>query len=409
MTHTGSLWSPRTEVELSTALDNGLLEETHYLDLKRTLDPRKSANGKIACDIAAFALDGGIIVIGIDEDEQGALSLWPIELAGLPERIESIAATAVHEAVQVTTTRIDAARKPGFGYLIVHIPQSPRAPHMVDGRYYGRGDKKNRVLPQEEVLRLHQRRLGGRSDIIANTHRAIAELGPRKGRNSILAILAEPLGAPDDLLVPLTDPADWHEGVLQLVRSAAKPEHGGYSPTLADASGFGRRANAVALTTGMYNGRWQGEQKAAELSFHEDGSLLLASERAVETLTFTHVAPQPPPTEVIFETLIIGNTDLLVRVAAQVAERYGFTGTWRIGLVITGLRGAQSWTLANRDFGREGSIFTAETYERATEATLLDLTRDPRAVAESLVAPLLRSIAAHHAWRSYFNPDAADS
>ncbi|WP_309231880.1 ATP-binding protein [Nocardia sp. SYP-A9097] len=409
-TTTGPLWDPRTEEDLRAALDHGLLEETHYLDLKRTVDPGKSANRKIAADIASFALDGGTIVIGVDEGADGAtLSLWPVELAGLPERIESIAATVVHEPVRISTTRIPAAGKPGQGYLVVRILQSPRAPHMVEGRYYGRGDKENRVLSQEEVLRLHERRLAGRTDILAETHRAIEELGPR-GNTSILVILAEPIGAPDDLLVPLTESGSWQSTVLSLVQQAALSEHREYAPTLAEAGSFGRRANAVAITTGMHDGaRFEaGTNRAAEIAFHENGSLLLASERAVEIQTFPHVNPTTPDVEVVFETLILGHTLLMMRLAALVSQTFGFSGTWRIGLVVTGLRGTRSFTLCARRFGHDGAVYTADSYQRATEATLLDLTAEPRTVVKALVAPLLRSLDAHHAWETYFTEPADD-
>ncbi|MGY1893806.1 helix-turn-helix domain-containing protein [Nocardia gipuzkoensis] len=337
----------------------------------------------------------------------GLPRLQPIDLTGLPERVETIARTAVHEPVQVTSTRITAADSaPGYGYLVVHVPQSPRAPHMADGRFYGRGDKTNRVLPQEEVLRLHERRLRERGDIIAETHRAIEGLGTRQGRDSILAILAEPLGADEDLLVPLAAAGNWQHEILQLLQSALQPSHRRYAPNFADSPGFGRRAGGVSVTTGMYNGRrWEGEDRAAEITLHENGSLLLASERAVWTYE-SRVQPPRPSAEVIFETLIIGHLDLLIRLVARVADKYGFTGSWRFGIVITGLNGARSLTL-DEGWGPEGPPYTATTYERATTASLLDLTTNPRAVTETLVASLLRSIGSYPRWETFFtHPDS---
>jgi predicted HTH transcriptional regulator len=124
----------------------------------------KSANKNFANDIAAFSLDGGVILIGIDEDSMPP-SLHPVDLAGLAERVEQIAATAVDEGVVVITTEIHAADKPGHGYLVVQIPVSPRAPHMADDKYYGRGDKTNRVLSHAEVFLLHERRVAEQRDI----------------------------------------------------------------------------------------------------------------------------------------------------------------------------------------------------------------------------------------------------
>jgi hypothetical protein len=37
----------------------------------------------------------------------------------------------------------------------VEVPPSPLAPHMVDGRYHGRGDSVKRVLTDTGIERLH--------------------------------------------------------------------------------------------------------------------------------------------------------------------------------------------------------------------------------------------------------------
>lgn len=57
-----------TEGDLDQAAANGTLEETHYLDLKRELPTGTSAIKDIAKDIAAFSEDGGLTIIGVDEE-----------------------------------------------------------------------------------------------------------------------------------------------------------------------------------------------------------------------------------------------------------------------------------------------------------------------------------------------------
>ncbi|WP_407984065.1 helix-turn-helix domain-containing protein [Prescottella defluvii] len=69
MTSPDLLSSPRTESELQSALTGGLLEETHYLDLKREISPGKSGSKGIGKDLAAFAVDGGMILIGVEEND----------------------------------------------------------------------------------------------------------------------------------------------------------------------------------------------------------------------------------------------------------------------------------------------------------------------------------------------------
>ncbi|PXX60402.1 hypothetical protein DFR70_110244 [Nocardia tenerifensis] len=393
MSAAGPFWNPRTEDELRRAVADGLLEETHTLDIKRELERGKSANKKLGCDIAAFSLDGGIIVIGVDEDTDPPC-MWPVELDGLAERIENIAATLVREPVHVRTTAIPAHGQPGKGYLLVHIAPSPRAPHMVDGRYYGRGDKTNIVLDYADVLRLHEHQLAKQKDILPEIHQAITNLGERKRLNSILGILAEPLGAPRDLLLPVTEDRNWSTTIGDLVRSTSVQHNRDYSPNFYDASSFERTANGVAVKT-MYEGQgWNGDGRTALLEFHETGRLFMASEGAV------FPADQRHDSNMVFETLILGHTDLLVRLAAAISQTYGLAGTWRFGLVLTGLRTARSYTLA-LSIGGRGPAYTESVYEQATDAALLDLANDHTETVKALVGRLLRGLGSHHRCESF--------
>ncbi|MFL0243239.1 helix-turn-helix domain-containing protein [Mycobacterium sp. SMC-18] len=394
-------WDPRTEQELAHCARNGLLEETHRLDIKRELESGNSANKKLANDIAAFALDGGIIVIGVDEDTSPP-SLSPVALDGLAERIEQIARMRVEEAVQIRTTEIESTTRPGHGYLVVHIPVSPRAPHMADGRYYGRGDKTNRVLSNTEVVRLLDRRLADRRDLRAEASAIRTDL---VGADAPLFVaVADPLGAPEEMLVALTEDPQWPSTAIELIHAAVTREHQQYAPTLAQAGGFARRADGVAVTTGMANGaRFEGKEYAAEVVFTESGRLILASERAVATWSFGNVMPPPPDASVVFEALILGHLSLLARLAAAVSRRWGFTGSWRLALSMNGLRGAQSLTLAEERFGERGTVYTADLYERVTEASLEDLGDNPQQIVAALASPLLRSVGSYPRWANHLN------
>lgn len=400
------MWEPRSESDLRSAAAAGLLEETHHLDLKRQLDQGTSATKGLAKDIAAFALDGGLILIGVDEDTSPP-GLWPVPLSGLPERVEQIATMGIDEPVRIRTTVIESETHPGQGYLAVHIPPSPRAPHMAGGKYYGRGDKTNRVLTHTEVLRLHEHQLNSSHDVVAAARGALAKVSTSH-EHPLLALVAQPLGAPNDLLTPLSESSTWQETVLTLTQTAlASTIHHQYEPCLVSSSGFDRRPGGVAITTGMYNGRrFENDDHSAELVFAEDGQLTLLSERAISTMRFEHVFPEPPSAKVVFEELIIGHIDLLSRVAAAVSKQWGFHGSWRFGLAMNGMTGARSWATAQRRFGdRGGPTYTDTDYERATEVTLLDLTADPQSVARALVGQLLRSIGSADTMSKWLKPD----
>lgn len=165
----GVIWTPRTEAELSAAIANGELNESHTLDFKRELGSSDGAKKDFAKDVAAFSVDGGTILIGVDEGPPVTVS--PVNLAGLPERVEQIAAMRVDEGVMVETTAIEIPSGSGKGVLVVNIPASPRAPHMAGGRYYGRGDKTNYQMSHAEVLRRHAQLVQMRHDVLASIHR----------------------------------------------------------------------------------------------------------------------------------------------------------------------------------------------------------------------------------------------
>jgi hypothetical protein len=276
---------------------------------------------------------------------------------------------------------------------------------MADGRYYGRGDKTNRVLSNTEVVRLLDRRLADRRDLRVEARSIRTELVDDA---PLLVVLADPLGAREDMLVSLTETTQWQEPVLQLVHSVTGPDQHKYAPTLAQASGFARRPGGVALTTGMHTGqRFAGSDSAAEIVLQESGRLILASERAVTTLSFQgRVFPPPPDATVVFEELIVGSASLLARLAAAVSHRWGYTGSWRFALSMNGLRDSRSGIIADRSFGDTGPIYTEDIYERATEASLNDLDESPDQVVAALTAPLLRSLGSYPAWENRLKQEA---
>jgi hypothetical protein len=378
-----AVWPPRTEEKLRHAAENGTLGESHTLDIKRELKGGDSGNREIAKDIAAFSLYGEVITIGVDE-KTSPPSLHPIELAGLSERIAQVAATRVDEAVIVTTTPIELSSDPGNGFLVVEVPASPRAPHMADGKYYGRADKTNRVLPHAEVLRLHEQQVQQNRDIVAEARETLDRLQTEISfRSAPLLSLAKPLGAHENLLMGLSVSTNWRSEVAQLVNDATVFGHQHFAPSLRNPTGFARRPHGIAATTRMGDGqRFGGSTDAAEITLHEDGTLLLISERAV---VYPHAESAPN----VLENLSVGHTELVVRLAALVSG-YGFAGSWRFAIAVVGLRGSCSYS-SGYSYD-DLPIYTETRYEQATTATLAELKRSPESVVHALISPLLRSL-----------------
>jgi hypothetical protein len=132
-------WLPESEGDLRAALVSGVLSEGHFFDAKQELAPMAKGSRRLAEDVASFAVDGGLIVAGVAEDKAtGNFELRPVPLAGLAERVDQIARSVVDPPLQVWCVDVPAEVGGGLGYLLITVPASALAPHMVDGKYRGR-------------------------------------------------------------------------------------------------------------------------------------------------------------------------------------------------------------------------------------------------------------------------------
>ncbi|MFP8959027.1 DEAD/DEAH box helicase family protein [Streptomyces nanhaiensis] len=291
-------WAPKTEADLRAALEQGLIGESHHLDAKEALAAGKSSNKELARDLASFAVDGGTLLIGVAEDtEHRTLTLAPQPLAGLAERVENIARTLPDPPLPVLTDPIPCESDPARGYLIVHIPPSPAAPHMVDGRYFGRGDKTKHPLADADVVRLHQRRRTAEDDALALLREEIGR-DPLAGAGdqSHLFLLAQPAAGRRDMLLELTSDPNWNTRLWHF-QNAATPgletllRDVQAAPGLTHATNGHRRARGVAKASPAlgegrtYNAPRDGhDPDVIEVQVFEDGGLRLFSSRLSDQL-----------------------------------------------------------------------------------------------------------------------------
>ena len=89
-------WRPQSLADLQSFIGNGHGED-HYREFKEQLQPR---NDRLARQLAGFAVDGGDIYYGVAESGTG-FEIVPLELAGLPERVEQIAQARVSPPVLI--------------------------------------------------------------------------------------------------------------------------------------------------------------------------------------------------------------------------------------------------------------------------------------------------------------------
>jgi hypothetical protein len=199
------MWIPESEQEILAAIEARGLTESATFDAKAAL-PTRGRSKDLAVDVAAMANDGGTLLYGVGEDDHGRPMVPnPFELAGAAERVDQIVSTSISESPVIEVRSIRKGDDPDLGYLVVAVPQSPRAPHMVvvggDHRYYGRSATGNVRLSEGDVARLYERRRRWEVDRNALLERAIdnAPVGPHS-ELAYLHLVARPVVPDEDLL-----------------------------------------------------------------------------------------------------------------------------------------------------------------------------------------------------------------
>lgn len=383
-------WLPHTEEELQQAAKHGTLIENHTLDLKRELKGGESGNKEIAKDIAAFSIDGGLVIIGVDEATNPP-SLHPVPLDGLRERVEQVGLTRVDRPVTVTTTAIPSTASPAEGYVLVEIPVSPHPPHMADNKYYARGDSTNHPLSDAEVLRWHERTLTEQQDIVRDVRDTLEEIrGGTPNPPVNLLFMARPLGSRGDLLAELFASTSWKQDIGQILLGASSGGHQEFVQSLKNPTQLTPTADGLAAVVDhTIAGQDAPGVKRAQIVFEESGKLMLTSGGLIRALP----GSASPVRYGIRETVLLGHADLIVRAAAAVSG-YGFNGIWQFAVAANTLGKAQSYTLGSSGklWDDETPRYTRATYERATTASLRDIADSPQAVVRALARPLLQSL-----------------
>jgi hypothetical protein len=400
---TARRWAPATWADIVTAATAGLLDESHWVDLKREIPSTRGSNAELARDLASFAVDGGLLVIGVDEDGLGrADQVVGTDLAGLPERIDAVARSRIDPPLVVRShPPLENPARPETGCLLVEVPPSSRAPHMVDHTYYGRGDRGKIKLSDPQVREIVERRLLGQADLSALLD-DLEMLDPIPNRservNGRLMLIVHPVAARDDALVQLSTAAAVTELNAAVQRAVAARGTGSeFSPDLTPGP-WHRRSDGIACLRGVSETGNVREDSFLELTVREDGAIALICGRGTsQTRSPWHsfgVADEPAPFRVVFPELVLGLVHGTVAFAADLAnEHSGYQGQWQIGLRLTGLAGTFAFEYVNVGDTDVVQPYNRDTFQRSTTAHTVELTDHAASVTERLVAPLLRGLA----------------
>ena len=391
-------WSPVTEHDLASAVTAGLLEETHYLELKRELESGKTKNREHARDLASFAIDGGTILVGIQEDKSaGVLTLAPQPLQGLRERIESIARTIPDPPLSIITRVVPSVADAAAGYLVVHVPPSASAPHMVDNRYLGRGDSAKYYLSDAEVLRLHERRRQQEGDALIMIGQEFARdpVPEAEQQQAHLFVLAEPLAPRPEMflsqlhqqgLLGLVARGAWGDATTRALGPGEK-----FNPELSAASQYARRAAGAALSTyGLKSDRSldspsSGWEDIVELEVSEDGAIRIMMGRLSDALP----RDGAESTQYLFDAAAVIYVRRMMGLVLEVAGQTGYFGGWALAVGATGLRGLSAYDPSGWALTQS---FEDDTYKRATLASYADLVAQPGSLTDRLLGRFLRKL-----------------
>ena len=383
-------WQPGSIDNVRTATIDGTLTERHWLDVKQEVGPGANANKELARDLASFANDGGAYIVGVAEDKQaGSLSVAPLALAGLAERIEQVALSRCDPPLYVICHPLQDENDPGKGVLLIEVPPSPMAPHMVDGEYFGRGDKTKYRLADAEVATLHTRRTARRLNGEEMIAREI-ERSPITSTDQTLAhlfLVAKPLASPADLLTPLVEkPHRLLEEIRKINR--AIPDSSAFTPNLDYAAVVEPRPQGAGLhTQEIVARRFRPESGGSEyqqidLEVADDGTLIL----------FFGGASTPGNAGEYLQTeAVVGLTRGLVAIAGGLGAQAGYAGRWLLAMGLTNMQGR----LAGAAYGSisfRPLPYSERNYVQATEAVTAELLSRPGAVTSRLVRRVLRAL-----------------
>lgn len=378
--------SIRTEAELSAALESGTLGEGDRLDFKRQLTAGDRGTKDTAVDMASFAIDGGIIVVGVTPGRPPDLA--PVALKGQRERVEQIARNRIDPPLRVEVLEIPTEDSPEEGYLVLTVPASPQAPHAVDRVFRGRHGTTNVQLTAAEVRAIHERQHVDRA-AIADEMAAFAARDPFPPERQALGrlyLIGRPV-TPAPQMLERSVGSRWAQWTEENVRNGRGITRG-FSPDFGEAWSVRRMPDgwiASHFETPHRAGERDHENHGIEVELAEDGTIRVFCSRPTDQFSGDRY--------VALEAVILGLTWRAVRLAAAVSRDTGYAGEWQISILVTRLRGAVSLFLTQNFIigARDAMPYPDDQYQRSWRGSTSDLS-DEGQVVDALVGGLNRTL-----------------
>jgi hypothetical protein len=379
----GSMWKPKTAGQVFEALAD--LQESEVFDAKAAV-PAANKASDFAVDVAAMANDGGSIVYGIAEDKSlGAFVAAPISLAGQSERLSDVVNRLIQDPPRFQVWDIPLPDDPAHGFLVMAVPPSPLAPHMVKNAFWGRAGTINVKLSQGVVDRLYARRRSWEQDGDAILQTAINDsVTSSTGRGDLVVVVHPLLGdsrilnrsglleeAPfrqalvantTSVQFKMTPP--WSSGLSILVNGRFRPTIEGVAFQL-DGLEDGHHYRLEIQTDGTARFHWSGLLKQHRQRIH----------------TTLH------------EATCAQFTARVLALAGRFLLTADYDGPVTAALCVRGTRGAVSEAWHDPD-SQQSHINPVpdDDYRRMARVDSYDLLGDTVAIAKELIGPLLRVV-----------------
>lgn len=385
------MWIPRNAQEIIEAVTAGHLQESQVFDAKRELGTNSKETAK---DIAAMANDGGVLIYGLGEDERGHVTqLAPILLKGAAEKIDQIAHTCIQEVPRIQTYVHPLPDNPEQGFLVVVVPPSERAPHMVvvndDKRYYMRLDKTSVRMSEGEVARLYARRRQWEVNREAILDKLLTDSPyPTYLELNYLHLFVRPVSSDATLLARLGKDANARISAFKnMIGEAAASKHYPHdgSPSFRDIT-RSIRPTVHGIVCESDNPNRTEIQKNVEsmrsyvrLDIQESGMATLFC-GCTGDMIGTH--------KMLFAPTTVSMTLHLLMCMGIFYRTAYYTGMVDLGLAITQLKGRTVF----RNFLGRFVPFPQDIYRRTLRTSALALAEDATPAARELIMPLMNEM-----------------
>lgn len=376
--------------DVVAAAKAGVLDETAWVELKKDIPASSPAsNTETAKDLASLSVDGGLLVVGIEDAKGKAGKVTGTNLQGLADRLSQVAVMRVDPPLTITSQAILHPDDPDRGVLLVTVPASLSAPHMVEASYWGRSDVGKRKLGDSDVRRLvfeRERRTAEFTEQLHTLPSTLSPINPSARRLAHAHLLLRPQSAGSGVsLVDVLEERNKH--AVDIVVNAISFE-GQYSPTIDGLRFSVPNPEGYELTT-----QTTVEEDALRVILAEDGTIKVFSGRA----SYRTNLPDGSSGQFISPGGAVELAHSAIRLAGSIGTSYlGYAGPWTIGILIDGLQGLRS-TLALSSRHTRLTGYSDPVFEQVVTSTSTEMFDDTRAVVVRLLRRFMRGMGAQAA------------